>query len=364
MAILSLPENTMVIGKIPGYNKNIDQNGNFSTELLKGVTFIDLRPMSYVFAKGLDDISANNILAHLKELFNKKGLFTRESDKMTEIFKGIIKRMSDDFSLSSNFANTEMIRLIAANDSTFTETFTNDYGETNLVADGFNKVKGKLGSTGKLLAKGLRSQSHSDMISILGDLSTKFKDVSNAATLDSLNEITVGAMAGMQMATPTIWSQSQYTSTLTVFVKLVAPTGTAKCIQKNIIEPVLMLLAASSPVTVGGTMYGFPPLWDIHAHGITNFRLGGIAALSLIRGSFETTFTSDLKPTVIDVRMTLVPLLNDFATQLDNLTDKDSSIYLDPEGLGVQNPGDIYRGMTNTKMLDPGDKVTINTIKL
>jgi len=171
-------------------------------------------------------------------------------------------------------------------------------------------------------------------------------------------------MAGMQLAVPTMWSQSQYTSTLTVFIKLVAPTGSEACIQKNIIEPILMLLAASSPVTVGGTMYGFPSLWDIHAHGITNFRLGGIAALSLIRGSFETTFTADLKPTSIDVRMTLVPLINDFGVQMANLKGDEHSIYKHPEDLGVQNPGDIYRGMTNTTLGSSGSEVTINTIKL
>jgi hypothetical protein len=170
----------------------------------------------------------------------------------------------------------------------------------------------------------------------------------------------------MDMAVPTMWNGSSYTSNLTLFIKLVAPVGTSECIQKNILEPILYLLAASSPLTYNGIMYGFPLLWDIQGQGITNFRIGGIQNMSLIRGSFETTFNHLLQPTVIDVRLTLVPLLNDFAVQTNS--PNASPIYA-PENrkyLGVQNPADIKQGLMNVH--DYGSTIGANdevrTIKL
>lgn len=357
--VLALPDNTYVIGKIPGYNKNIDQDGVFATELLKGITFVDLRPMSYSFASSLDTtITIDTVLKDLGSLFDRAGLFTRKDGKIKEIFEDILDNMANSFGLSSAFNNTEMIRIIGANDSTFTETFTNDYGEENIASASFGAAKSLLPKPLALLAKGIKSYSHQDMIGIVGSSYNSAATITGSAGADILT----GAIAGMQLAAPTMWAGSQYTSNLTLFIKLVSPTGTDECIKKNIIEPIMMLLAAASPVTNGGIMYGFPLLWDIHAHGITNFRIGGIAALTLIRGSFETTFTANLQPTVIDVRMTLVPLLNDFAVQTNETSTK--SIYSNSEDLGVQNPGDIFRGITNAV----GDKkktgVEIHTIKL
>jgi hypothetical protein len=196
----------------------------------------------------------------------------------------------------------------------------------------------------------------------MGSLSNNIRNANDGA-FSSAVDIATGAFYGMDIAAPTQWQSSSYTSTLTVFVKLIAPAGTPECIERNILEPLLYLLAAASPITYGGIMYGFPLLWDIHAHGITNFRLGGIAAMSIIRGSFETTFNKLLQPTVIDVRLTLVPVLNDFASQV-YLSEGQNSMYKHPEELGAQNPADIRRGVLNNPRGIHNAKPDIVSIKL
>jgi hypothetical protein len=173
---------------------------------------------------------------------------------------------------------------------------------------------------------------------------------SEGGAFNNATQLLQGAAYGLNIAAPDLWSSSQYTSNLSIFIKLISPTGQKECIKRNIVEPLMHLIAAASPITAFGVVYGYPILWQVHAHGITNFRIGAIAALTLPRGSFETTFTKALQPTIIDVRLTIVSLLNDFATQTDstdggvkNIYDKSNSQYL-----GVQNPADIHRGTFNT----------------
>ncbi len=39
--------NRAIIGKIPGYNSNVDAGGVFEQELKKGITYIDLYPTAF-----------------------------------------------------------------------------------------------------------------------------------------------------------------------------------------------------------------------------------------------------------------------------------------------------------------------------
>ncbi len=354
---MTIPENTAIIGKIPGYNANIDSTHEFEQELLKGVTFVDLRPMTYQLGTAIGGSTStgaiDNVLNFFDGVFNDlvkaqkmNGLFKKDSTVSKEVFRRVLDRMQDDFKLSEDFADKDMIRIVCANDSTFTEQFSNSFGGENGIATMVNAAKTKW-SDSKMgfLQKGLKSYSHADMIDLAGSMHNATSGLGASAS-----DIATGVAFGMNIATPTTWDSSQYTSTLSVFLKLVAPIGTEECVQRNIVEPMMYLLAASSPLTYSGLMYGFPLLWDVQAHGITNFRIGAIAALSFIRGSFETTFNTNLQPTVIDVRLTIVPLLNDFAVQPDDSIDSDvftDSIYKNPDSLGVQNPLDVWTGTMN-----------------
>ena len=362
-----IPKRTAIIGRIPGYNRNIDANGEFSKELLKGLTVIDLRPMTYTFGDELKTQSVSSFFADVSKMLNANGLFRQDDTISKKIFHEILQRMGTGFNLSNKqFAEVDMIRILAANDSTFTETFSNSYGEENgiaAIADAVTNKAGKAAAAVKVLQKGLKSYSHAEMISLAGNMAAGINGETGQAAIE---DIMADAAFGMDMAVPTMWNGSSYTSNLTIFIKLVAPVGTQECIQKNILEPILYLLAAASPLTYNGIMYGFPLLWDIQGQGITNFRIGGIQSMSLIRGSFETTFNHLLQPTVIDVRLTLVPLLNDFAVQTNSSMAK--SIYA-PENrkyLGVQNPADINQGLMNVHNYGPaiGANDEVKTIKL
>ncbi len=351
-----------IIGKIPGYNKNIDKDGIFEKELKKGITYVDFYPTSFTLTDDFKDSTGNAkgiFDVNLKELFGSPGFVetvppgtrlsggTKQQDPSSALFSGVLERMRLAFGIDSSFSDVKALRLIAANDSTFNEVFSNSYDQENMVTQAYAGLKGKV--QGNFFARaatwGMKTFDSAAMQELVG---YAYRDT--GAGFEKFRELVTGSVLGMNLASPKLWSGSQYNSTLTMFVKLVSPTGQEECIRKNILEPLLYLIAASSPITAYGIVYGYPFMWQVHAHGITNFRVGAIAALSIVRGSFETTFTTALQPTVIDVRLTIVPLINDFAVQTGAAagTDKNIYDYNNAKFLGVQNPADINRGTMNT----------------
>ncbi len=363
-------EEMAIIGRIPGYNVKIDSTHEFEQELLKGITYIDMYPTSYTDSLGLlanasKATSVSNIFStdalnffgdQLAKLFESPGLVqsvppaksstVNGQDPSSALFQSVLKRMEDSFGLTKGFAKKKSIRIVAANDSTFTEVFSNSFGAENVVTSMFESAKTMANNIPytSQATKAVRSFDSLAMQNLVGFAHKNLNETTGSTTLAS---ILSGVALGLNIAAPKIWSNSQYDSTLTLFIKLISPTGQPDCIRKNILEPLLYLIAASSPVTAYGVVYGYPLMWQVHAHGITNFRIGSVAALSIIRGSFETTFTKALQPTVVDVRLTIIPLLTDFASQT-NLSNADSIYDKKNESfLGVQNPADVVRGTMN-----------------
>ncbi len=371
-----------IIGRIPGYNENIDATGEFAEDLKKGITYIDLYPTAYVDALIVGGSSTGSDSStlfgeSLNELFKNPGMVMSNppgkataqtantgQDPSAVMFSGVLARMQRAFGIDKSFADAKALRIVAANDSTFTEVFSNSFDAENMAVTGFNFVKdtiNKIPFAGSL-TKGAKTFDSMALQNLVGGAYGNIADFTGGR--DQLAGLLTGAAVGMNIAAPQIWSASQYNSTLTLFVKLVSPTGQDDCIRKNILEPLLYLIAAASPITAYGTVYGYPTLWQVHAHGITNFRIGAIAALSIMRGSFETTFTKALQPTIIDVRLTIIPLLSDFAVQTDatnapSIYEKGQENYL-----GVQNPADIHRGTMNTGPVGGQKQEDINIVSV
>lgn len=320
-----------IIGRLPGYNTNIDKNGQFASQLLKGLTFIDMIPTTYNIgdsAKGADDI--------IGTLMSKGTLFQHKTGDpiITGNFQTILKNMAEGLGMDAGFADVESLRIIGANDSTYTESFSNNFdGKENSVSGMMSGVQNsKLGALGKKVVGGIKSMSYERAV-----------DTLTSATSSSLiGEMFTGSMTGINFSVPSPWTSSSYTTSLNMFIKLVSPSGGEACIQKNIIAPLLYLLGASAPITMRGFAYGYPMLWDVHAHGIARYKVAAITSMTISRGSFETTFNNNYQPTIIDVRLNISSLVNDFALPFAS-----SKLYNDTTSLGTVTPGDIYAGAMN-----------------
>jgi len=351
MAGTSPPEKTAIIGRLPGYNSNIDPTGEFSSQLLKGLTFIDLIPTTYAANVGGYEEAIKSTVSKEKSVTDSfiKAIQGGETPWIHKsgdtypvtFFQNILKGMQTGLNLDPEFANVEAIRIVGANDSTFTENLSNMFDGANSFTEGIQNAKQNVdssfrGSISKTVS-GIRSLNYQKAMEMFSGKQD------SSQIMDTLK----GAALGVNFAKPGTWNSSQYSSTLTMFIKLVAPSGHEECIKKNIVQPLMYLLAAGSPVTTKGFAYGLPMIWDVHAHGITRFKIGSIAAMTISRGSFETTFNDKFQPTVVDVRMTIIPLVQDFAVQ--HTDDGAGDMYNKHlNNLGVQHPGDIYSGTMNS----------------
>lgn len=326
-----------IIGKLPGYNQEVDSTGYFSKILLRDITYIDLYPAIYSanldFLSGKSESNLNNIYLY------KSGLDVATPLK---IFQSALKKIGN-YTLSKwenacisynqeiagfkyyggegvgqqaikEFMSNSAIRILAANDSTFTETISNNYSDSGaleqLSQNSANFLGEKLGSN--LLSNG-------SMIGNVQKLSyeSALKTLTSFSQNGSFMDVISGKILGIQFSSPRVWQESNYASTLSLFIKLASPSGSPVDVLRHITLPIMTLMAAGSPLTVNGVTYGMPLIWDVRAYGITRFKVGAIAAMTISRGNYETVFNYDKQPLVVDVRINIIPLVQDFAVQYD-----------------------------------------------
>lgn len=149
-----------------------------------------------------------------------------------------------------------------------------------------------------------------DMINTaLGDnkLSGVFSSITNAAQT---------VVAGGKLVFPEIWSDSSFSRSYNINLKLVSPDGDDLSIYLNIIVPMLHLLGLVLPRQAADTKDGFsygyisPFLVRAFYKGFFNVDMGIITDLSFTKGK-ESAWTSSGVPTTVDVSFTIKDLYSD-----------------------------------------------------
>lgn len=143
----------------------------------------------------------------------------------------------------------------------------------------------------------------------LGDnsLSSIFKSITGAAQT---------VASGGKLVFPEIWSESSFSRSYNVNLKLVSPDGDDLSIYLNIIVPMLHLLGLVLPRqaddTTSGFAYGYisPFLVRGFYKGFFNVDMGIITDLSFSKGK-DSAWTSSGIPTTVDVSFTIKDLYND-----------------------------------------------------
>jgi len=342
---MAVDKNCFVIGKIPGYNQNIDPKGHYQNILLRDITYIDMLPATYslnpdLFSLDKDGKFNGFAVADMYKYKSGPSASTVTTDIFTSVLKQMGKYLLDRFNKAlnansgadgqdysqlypkealsymesqakivvENWQKTQTIRILAANDSTFTETISNTYSP-----------KGTLeGISDTLLSKGPAALVNSaGLIQKAQTLSydQALNTLTNFSSSGSLMDVLSGKLLGLQFSSPNAWQESSYAGTLSLFLKLAAPAGDPLSVLEHISLPILTMMGAGSPLTLNGLTYGMPLIWDVRAYGITRFKVGALAAITISRGSYETIFNADKQPLLVDVRVTIVPLVQDFAVQ-------------------------------------------------
>ena len=342
-------QNVYILGKIPGYNSVIDPDNYFGKILLRDITFIDLIPAVYKLNSTIKDAMTNVVtkaevntskidfstlyeyesgsttksLAIYKSVILKmanhlESLWINGNDALVNRYSGIAGAQSSSDNLKSRvtdiineFKGQEAIRILAANDSTFTETISNNFGDTGALDMLSGSILGKMPNAvqqNASLIQKVQKVSYESALETLSAVSSK----------GGIFDIISGKALGIQFSSPKAWTDSNYASTLSIFIKLASPSGHPVDVLQYITLPILTFMAAGSPLTQNGVTYGLPLVWDVRAYGITRFKVGALAAMTISRGSYETVFNAEKQPLVVDVRLNIIPLIQDFAVQYDS----------------------------------------------
>lgn len=342
--------NHIYIGKIPAYNSKInDDTIRYEKRLLNNLTVTKFEPIAYRINLDLStikdavgevakawidekgEVKTNNIpgVNTQTKTIPKYGLYTLgQTLSATSPVNGVKVSVSDALGtwkkMQQTFGNgassymqtvVDSFSIIATTDSTINENITNDYGE-NMI----NKIPSMIG--GKVESLFQTSLKVSSLIkgNVAAVDSQKMLDLleyKNDLGDNQLLQILSAQALGIQTALPKMWVRSDYNNTSSFTIKLISPSGHIEDVVNYILRPLRILTLACSPVTYDGVSFGYPPIWKVETEGLGTSNLSAITAMTISRGGQDTMFNRYNQPTNVDVRLTVEPLVQGFATPLE-----------------------------------------------
>lgn len=342
--------NHIYIGKIPAYNSKInDDTIRYEKRLLNNLTVTKFEPIAYRINLDLStikdavgevakawidekgEVKTNNIpgVNTQTKTIPKYGLYTLgQTLSATSPVDGVKVSISDALGtwrkMQQTFGNgassymqtvVDSFSIIATTDSTINENITNDYGE-NMI----NKIPSMIG--GKVESLFQTSLKVSSLIkgNVAAVDSQKMLDLleyKNDLGDNQLLQILSAQALGIQTALPKMWVRSDYNNTSSFTIKLISPSGHIEDVVNYILRPLRILTLACSPVTYDGVSFGYPPIWKVETEGLGTSNLSAITAMTISRGGQDTMFNRYNQPTNVDVRLTVEPLVQGFATPLE-----------------------------------------------
>jgi len=343
--------NKIIIGKIPGYNSNIEKpNGiKYSERLKHNLTSVTMLPTGYSInykeVSALLDGKSTGAPYNIGNTANSSLEFAGHSYSTNGALKNwqnILQIQKEAFTDLEFNTDINAIELLCTNDSTMTETFSNQFDKSTISI---------------LMDKGKRK---------IDEMTNGYIDIAKAGvTIDSnlglkmLQETTsdnawfnmaVGKILGIQTAFPDEWRSSDYSNNLQLLIKLVSPAGDDDSINEYIIKPLMFIILTASPFTMNGLSFGYPMLWEIKADGLMNIDLAYVQNMVITRGGNDTQFNRKNQPLNIDVRMTISPLVHNFAVAAKSGLYNNKMLVANPEKLKNSFEVDKSRIHTSIKL--------------
>lgn len=376
--------NFMVIGKIPGYNNNINSNKiatDYEQRLRANLTTVRIRPTGYYLqisslgqsmldavgtfvdtAKDVVGYEKNTSLEKKTDLFSigRKQTLGGTIDATKGVYSTTNAMAMWKTLMNSNFDNksngTQELRILATNDSTITEVLSNTFSTS--------AVEQLAASAGNYpFSKTVKNYKKIVSIDSSYGLSLLSKGTDNAF----LN-VLAGKTLGVQSAFPDEWASSSYDNTLQLMIKLVSPSGDKESIKEYITKPLKMLMVAAAPISYDGFNFGYPTVFEVQAEGLMDMKLAGITAMTISRGGNETQFNRFNQPLNIDVRLTIRPLVSAFASSITDQIGEinDASMQLSETDKNydkfiMTNPKDVETSMSVRKT-DKSDEKSLSAL--
>jgi hypothetical protein len=350
-----------VIGKMPGYNDSIlpepNKAGLYTNRLLKNLSMIEFIPTGYKMNAGgllgdLVDIgktltdgkdntteqaiskTITDLTERIKNLYDALANSVEGNESWTQKFSNSIDELEKDASKSVSLTVTSFK---ATNQWSYLLKLGRTLKDTpnyNALVNGFMVFGTTDGTANEVIsnhteknkiqayAEGIgNSISQSSFGQAAGLLTGMYKSYTSDAGISMLAiqgkfgllGALSGLVQGVKIELPKVWSNTDYSSTLNLNIKLVSPSGDPNSIQQYIKDPLEILLRAAAPVTFDGLTYGYPMIWNVNAYGIMHIKYGIINAINITRGGVETIYNKYDEPLNVDVRLVIVPINDGFA---------------------------------------------------
>lgn len=333
----------------------------YSLEYAYNEYFQYVNPMCRVAARimNVHDVSVNGTSL---DSYNWAQNTNSNFNKLFSVYKGCTAWYCEsENNISDSFSNSTSESILSSKINSLS-----DFGrELNFI---LGTVKA---GTGIALDKFVNTDSLSEnmekvnemMDTALGDnkISGVFKSITNAAQT---------VAAGGRIVFPEIWSDSSFSRSYSISLKLVSPDGDDLSIYLNIIVPMLHLLGLVLPKQAPDTIDGFasygyvsPFLVRAFYKGFFNVDMGIITDLNFSKGK-ESAWSSSGVPTVVDVSLTIKDLYSDiYMTNMDGKKNNllKNIILMDyiSNMCGVNiNEVDVYRGIDLFLMQNVKNRIT------
>lgn len=210
-----------------------------------------------------------------------------------------------------------------------TSTTQSQLGQTvNGFSDTAKEIQFLLGGVAGKKVASMDKSNYDNTLQKINDLASKFG--SGSKMINSLGEAFSTVAAGGKLNFPEIWSDTEFTKTYNISMKLRTPDCDKLSWYLNICVPLIHLLCLAAPQQMGPNGYSSPFLVRAFYKGIFNCDMGIITAMDISKGK-EGAWTIDGLPTEVDVTITLKDLYS---------------------ALTISNSDDIGKFMNNTSLMD------------
>lgn len=232
--------------------------------------------------------------------------------KLFSVYRGCTAWYCDSAtSISDSFSNSTTQSSIASKINSLS-----DYGrELNFL---LGTVKTE---TGVALDKFTNAENLTDNMQNVDDFVSKMLGNNGfSGVFSSITNSAQTVVAGGKLVFPEIWSESEFSRSYNINLKLVSPDGDDLSVYLNIIVPMLHLLALVLPREADKSHgYISPFLVRAFYKGMFNVDMGIITDLTFTKGK-ESAWTASGVPTVVEVDMTIKDLYNDlYMTNMDGI---------------------------------------------
>lgn len=223
--------------------------------------------------------------------------------KLFSVYRGCTAWYCDsDTNISDSFSNGTTQSMLASKVNS-----ASDYGRELQFLLGTVKSQ-----TGTALDKFTSQEKLNENMENINDfISTTLGDKSIGGLFSSITNAAQTVISGGKLVFPEIWSESEFSRSYNIHLKLVSPDGDDLSVYLNIIVPMIHLLALVLPREAAKSHgYISPFLIRAFYKGMFNVDMGIISDLTFNKGK-EAAWTASGVPTIVEVDMSIKDLYSD-----------------------------------------------------